>query len=350
MINNYKNIRVLVTGATGFKGSWLFFWLKKIGANVRGIGLEPEKNNILLKSLKLKSSSHIKNININNFTKLSYEIKNFKPDIVFHLAAQSIVSESFKNPLKTFSTNIIGSANILEIASQNSIPLVLITSDKCYQNKEWIWPYRENDTLGGDDPYSASKASAELIFNSYFKTLYPNKKYLKICTTRAGNVIGGGDMKSNRIVPDIFRAIFNNKKIYLRNPQSTRPWQHVLEPLFGYLKLGMYLLENKLPLKNTTPNWNFGPDVKNCKDVKYLTKYILDYLNLKIPIKIEKKKFHEQNLLMLDNTKAKNELNWEPRMDINSTLEFTTNWYINFNQNNNMYKYTHKQIEEYLDK
>ena len=156
------------------------FLVKKIGANVRGIGLEPEKNNILLKSLKLKSSSHIKNININNFTKLSYEIKNFKPDIIFHLAAQSIVSESFKNPLKTFSTNIIGSANILEIVSQNNIPLVMITSDKCYQNKEWLWPYRENDTLGGDDPYSASKASAEIIFNSYFKTLYPNKKYLKI--------------------------------------------------------------------------------------------------------------------------------------------------------------------------
>jgi CDP-glucose 4,6-dehydratase len=350
MINDYKKTKVFVTGATGFKGSWLFFWLKKLGANVHGIGLQPEDSNILLKSMRLKNSSDIKILDINNFTKLSYAVKQFKPDIIFHLAAQSIVSNSFENPLQTLKTNVIGSANILEIATKNKLPLVMITSDKCYKNKEWIWPYRENDTLGGDDPYSASKASAELVFNTYYKTLYNHSKYLKIATTRAGNVIGGGDMKANRIVPDIFKAIFNKKQIHLRNPQSTRPWQHVLEPLFGYLILGMFLLNNKLSLKNTIPNWNFGPEIINCKDVKYLTKYILNYLDLNIPIKIDKKKFHEQNLLMLDNTKAKTELNWSPKMDINSTLEFTTSWYINYKNNINMYNFTHQQIEEYLNK
>ena len=299
MISDYKKLKVYITGASGFKGSWLLFWLKKIGAKTKAIGLEPEKNNILLKSLELNNSS-IEILNILDYSNLFDSINNFKPDIIFHLAAQSIVSESIIDPITTYKTNVIGSANILEVSKKLKIPMVMITSDKCYKNNEWLWSYRENDELGGNDPYSASKAAAELVFNSYLKTFYLNDKYLYIASARAGNVIGGGDMKTNRIIPDIFRSIFDKNSIYLRNPKSTRPWQHVLEPLNGYMILGLNLLNKKFLTSKIKANWNFGPNTENCKDVEYLTNYIINYLKIDIPIKVKKTDFKEQNLLMLE--------------------------------------------------
>lgn len=348
ILNKYSNLKVLVTGATGFKGSWLLFWLKKLNSKVLGIGLSPEKNNILFKNLKIDKPGLIKIQNINEFNDTYKIIRIFKPDLIFHLAAQSIVSLSVKDPLNTFNTNIIGSANILKISRELNIPVVIITSDKCYQNNEWIWAYRENDKLGSSDPYSASKACVELVFNSFLKTYYSSNKFLKIATARAGNVIGGGDMKLNRVIPDIFRSIFKKEKaIFLRNPKSTRPWQHIFEPLYGYMTLGIHLLENKFKTKQIIPNWNFGPDTINCKNVEYVTKYITNYLNLKIKIKKKPIDFLEQNLLMLDNTKAEVELNWRPKLDINKSLELTSDWYISFFSGKNMYNFSNLQIEDY---
>ena len=254
----YKNKKILITGSTGFKGSWLSFWLYNLGAKIIGVGLKPEDGAILYKTLKIDKLINQYYFDITNFRKINNLIKKNKPDIIFHLAAQSIVSESYNNPLKTIESNTLGSANILESTRINKIKnLVYITSDKCYLNVEKNTGYKETDTLGGYDNYSSSKAAAELIFNSYYHSFFRDNK-LKYATARAGNVIGGGDMKKNRIIPDVIRSIKKNNKIFLRNPNSTRPWQHVLEPLYGYLKLGSYLITKQLKnLEN--PNWNFGP-------------------------------------------------------------------------------------------
>ena len=263
LLKSYKNKKILVTGSTGFKGSWLSFWLYNLKANVIGVGLKPENGSILFRSLKLKKFIKQYYLDITNFKKINNLIKNEKPDIIFHLAAQSIVSESFKYPLKTIRSNTLGSANILESTRINKIKnLVYITSDKCYLNVEKTYGYDEKDTLGGHDNYSSSKAAAEILFNSYHHSFFKSK-FLRHASARAGNVIGGGDMKKNRVIPDVVKALKAGNKIFLRNPNSTRPWQHVLEPLFGYLKLGSYLITKKL--KNLDhPNWNFGPKEKNC--------------------------------------------------------------------------------------
>ena len=263
-LNNYKNLKVLVTGSTGFKGAWLSFWLNIIGAKVVGIGLKPEKGSIIFSALNLQNKIKQYFVDIRNFNNLNKIVKKEKPDIIFHLAAQSIVSTSFEKPLETFETNVIGSTNILETVRINKIPnLVYITSDKCYLNLDKQGSYKEDDILGGIDNYSSSKASAELVFNSYYQSYFKNK-FLTVGSARAGNVIGGGDFKKNRIVPDIINSLKKNKPIILRNPNATRPWQHVLEPLSGYLLLGSKLINKELK-KNFDPNWNFGPPLKIVK-------------------------------------------------------------------------------------
>ena len=266
-LKSYKNLKVLVTGSTGFKGAWLCKWLCLLGSKVVGVGLKPEKESVLFKSFGLNKKIKQFYVDIKEFNKINRIVKKEKPDIIFHLAAQSIVSTSFKDPLYTFGTNVIGSANILESVRTNKISnLVYITSDKCYLNLGKKKSFSENDTLGGFDNYSSSKASAELIFFSYFKSYFNNQKKLNIASARAGNVIGGGDFKKDRIVPDLIKSLSQNKKIILRSPNATRPWQHVLEPLSGYLLLGQKLIDNKLK-SNLDPSWNFGPYKKNCKKV-----------------------------------------------------------------------------------
>ena len=268
-------MRVLITGSTGFKGAWLAFWLNDIGAKVIGLGLRPENSSILFKGLRIDEKIKQYYIDITNFKKVNEVIKKTKPDIIFHLAAQSIVSKSFKDPINTFRTNILGSANILESFRINKIPnLVYITSDKCYLNLDQKKNYKETDILGGIDNYSSSKASAEIIFSSYLTSYFPGNKYLSLVSARAGNVVGGGDMKENRIVPDIVKSFSKNKSLILRNPKATRPWQHVLEPLSGYLLVGHKLINNNLK-NNILPSWNFGPKPKNCRNVEYITKIIL---------------------------------------------------------------------------
>ena len=347
MTNIFHGKKVIVTGSTGFKGSWLCLWLKKMGAKVIGIGLNPEKGSIIFKSLKLDRDIKQYYLDITNFNKLDKIIKKEKPHLIYHLAAQSVVSDSYSKPLLTFNTNIIGSANILEVCRKNNIKnLVYITSDKCYINKERSTGYKESDELGGKDNYSSSKASAEIIFKSYYESYFKKGKNISKVSARAGNVIGGGDFKINRIVPDAIRALEKNKSLYLRNPYSTRPWQHVLEPLSGYIRLGELIFKKKLK-KNLVPNWNFGPEKKNCKTVIHLVKTLISNWGhkIKISIKENNKLFNEANLLSLNINKSKKELNWKPTLTFLETINFTIDWYKNFFKKENMKEFTLHQIE-----
>jgi len=350
-LKDYKNLKVLITGSTGFKGTWLSFLLHKIGARVVGVGLKPEKSFTLYDKLKLKKKITQYIVNIEDYNKISKIVKKEKPDIIFHLAAQSIVSESFINPLKTISTNVLGSANILETVKKNKTKvLVYITSDKCYLNRGSKRSYKENDYLGGEDNYSSSKASAEILFHSYYQSFFKNSNKIYAGTARAGNVIGGGDFKDNRIIPDFFRAISQKKILTLRNPKSTRPWQHVLEPLSGYLKLGSLLLSKKIK-PGLYPSWNFGPYKINCKTVINIINLFYRHLAIRKNIKILKqKRIKEANFLSLEINKAKNELKWQPRLTLNECVEFTADWYTSYYAQENVEDLTNKQIEIYFSK
>ena len=328
------------------------FWLNNLGAKVTGVSLKPEKGSILFNCLGLETKINQYFIDITNFNKFNNIVKKVKPDIIFHLAAQSIVSESYKSPLNTFKTNVLGSANVLETYRINKIPnLVFITSDKCYLNLDKKKNYKETDILGGLDNYSSSKASAELIFSSYSNSYFKKEKFLSAASARAGNVIGGGDMKSDRIIPDIVKAISQKKILNLRNPKATRPWQHVLEPLSGYLLIGHKLLNKELK-KSLLPNWNLGPKTKNCKNVEFITKEFLKNWNKhNLSIKFNKNKnYHESKLLSLNIQKAKKELNWEPRLSLEETINMTADWYKHFLENKNIKNFTYHQLEYFLDK
>ena len=352
-LKNYKNLKIVVTGSTGFKGSWLCFWLDLLGANVTGIGLKPEKNFYLFDQLKLNRRIEQRIIDIRNFKKVDKIIREVRPDLIFHLAAQSIVSNSYNFPLETFNTNILGSANILESFKKNKVKgLVYITSDKCYLNLNQRKPYNEHSTLGGLDNYSSSKACAELIFTSYLNSYNKKLNYLNMVSARAGNVIGGGDAKYFRLVPDLVKSILKKKTIQIRNPNSTRPWQHVLEPLSGYLLLGEKVLNKKLK-SNIYPSWNFGPEKKNCKPVKLLVKRFLDEWDIKKKIKlIKNNEIYESNLLSLEIKKALKELNWRPKLSFNQTIKMTVDWYktVSKKEKVDMQKYTENQIDFYLEK
>ena len=350
--NTYKNLKVVVTGSTGFKGSWLCFWLNLLGSKIVGIALKPEVGSIIFKKFNLNNKIKQYFIDIRNYKNLNSIIKKEKPDIIFHLAAQSVVSDSYLFPLKTLSTNILGSANILEVVKENKIKnLVYITSDKCYLNDGRKHSYFENDILGGEDLYSSSKASAELIFESYFRSFFFKNKKLKIATARAGNVIGGGDLKKDRIIPDVMRSLSQNKHIILRNPNATRPWQHVLEPLSGYLNLGDKLINNRINASNIKPNWNFGPEKKNNITVIEIVRKILYYWGSKRKIIVRKnKKFKEAKLLMIDNNKAKEELKWYPKLTPNETIKLTVDWYKKYFNGSNLENLTTEQINLFSGK
>lgn len=349
----YRNKRVLVTGHTGFKGSWLTTWLLSMGAEVAGysIGIPTNPSHFVELELEKKIEHHIGDIL--DYNHLLEVCTSFKPEIIFHLAAQALVRESYANPKETFEVNMIGTLNVLEVIRniKHIVQVgIIITSDKCYDNVEWIYGYREIDRLGGEDPYSGSKGAAEVIANSYmhsfFKEGFPN-----ICTTRAGNVIGGGDWAKDRIVPDIVRCWSENKPVEIRNPYSTRPWQHVLEPLSGYLCLGQELFKAKATQRNQA--FNFGPDSKVNKTVGELIEEMKQiwanspgwnnkYIN-------DGKK--EANLLKLSCDKANNLLKWYPVLGFDETIDFTMSWYINFyNRKNHIFNFTTDQIKFYTSK
>lgn len=351
--NTFKNKKVLVTGNTGFKGSWLSAWFVSLGADVYGISKDVPTSPSLFDILKLyKKTTHYQE-DIRNIEKITKIISDIKPDFVFHLAAQPIVSLSYQDPLETISSNVMGTANVLEALRtlENECVVVVITSDKCYDNVEWEWGYKEIDHLGGKDIYSGSKGAAELIYKSYFYSFLKNKPNILSATARAGNVIGGGDWAKDRIVPDMVKAWSEQKSVEIRSPKSTRPWQHVLEPLSGYLALAQGLKEK--PSLNGM-SFNFGPDAGNNHTVEELINSIAKYW-VKLPEKHliinEVTTFHEAKLLKLNCDRALFELKWIPVLDFKVTAEFTGSWYNNYynNTSTNMFEFTMNQIDKYVE-
>lgn len=326
-LSTFAGARVLVTGHTGFKGSWLACLLKEIGAEVLGYALPPEQADSHFTSLGLARSIHHIEGDIRDGKKLAATMCEFQPEFVFHLAAQALVRRSYADPQATFDTNVMGSVNLLEAVRQcDSVrSLVYITSDKCYENMEWVWGYRENDRLGGHDPYSASKAAAEIVFSAYVRSFFAYKPELGAATTRAGNVIGGGDWAMDRIVPDCIRAIRANVPIRLRNPSATRPWQHVLEPLSGYLLLAARLRE--LP-KKYAGAWNFGPPSSEVRTVQEVADHVVARFGRgSVVIEPDGIRQHEAQLLQLNCDKANQQLGWRPRWNVEQTLAATADWY-----------------------
>lgn len=345
----YKDKLVLVTGHTGFKGSWLITWLQNLGANVIGLSLDiptsPSNFEIIKYSLNLIDIR----CDINDKYKLIEIFRKYQPDMVFHLAAQPIVKKSYENPLDTFQTNSIGSLNIIQAAIEckNLPALLMITSDKCYQNKEWHFGYREIDTLGGDDPYSASKAAAEIMIKSfYYSYRSTNKKVLRLATARAGNVIGGGDWAPSRIVPDCIRAWNENKNVKIYNPNSTRPWQHVLEPLGGYLWLMEILYKQIIDINGES--FNFGPSYDQDLTVANLVEYLAKEWGNNASYSLSKNNIKEAGLLKLNCDKAKAILKWSPVFSTLDSMQMTAKWYKTFysGSSKEVRNITDKQIEE----
>jgi CDP-glucose 4,6-dehydratase len=344
----YKNKKVVVTGHTGFKGSWLAMWLKKMGADVYGIALDPPSHPNHIDLLQLEIKSYIQNIC--DFNKVKEILSEINPDIIFHLAAQPLVRLSYQDPVNTYMTNVMGTVNVLETARSlsNLKAVVIVTSDKCYENKEWLWGYRENEAMGGADPYSSSKGCVELVTTAYRNSFFnpsntDEENKVLIASARAGNVIGGGDWATDRILTDIVKAASISASVYLRYPKATRPWQYVLEPLSGYLNLGWKLL---LGEKAYAEGWNFGPNTENNISVLNLVmeakksweKISFDFDNTQHP--------HEAGFLMLDSSKAIKILEWKPVWGLTKTIEKTIFWYKEFYENNNVISC--QTLEEYI--
>ncbi len=347
MFNNiYKGKKVLVTGHTGFKGSWLSIWLNKLGAEVIGYSLEPPTEPSMFKVCNLNKKIISLIGDIREYKTLEDVFKLYKPEIVFHLAAQPLVRYSFKNPIETYETNIMGTVNLLEVAKkdESTKAVLVITTDKCYENKEWEYGYREIDSMGGYDPYSSSKGCVELIVSAYRSSFY-NEKGIALASARAGNVIGGGDWAEDRLIPDFIKATLMDRSISIRNPMATRPWQHVLEPLSGYLRLVELMLTSD---KNYSSGWNFGPKDTDVLNVKEVIDRCISAWGKGSMVVEKSDNLHEANLLKLDISKAMRYLNWYPLYDVNKAIESTIKWYAEYYQNKvDMYDYTLGQIDEY---
>lgn len=346
--NFFKDKKVLVTGHTGFKGAWLSFYLHLLGSRVMGISLKPSTKPSLFDILGLKNKINNNFINILEKKKIEKKILQFEPDIIFHLAAQAIIKNSYNDPLNTWKTNLIGSINILEIIRKlkKKCTCVMITSDKCYENLEKITGYKEDDILGGTDPYSASKASTEIAIKSYFKSFIKGTNH-KIATARAGNVIGGGDWSSNRIIPDCIKSIVEGKKVKIRNSNATRPWQHVIEILNGYLKLAKKLYLNK---NINGHSFNFGPKNSEIVPVSDILGYIDDIWPGFRWVKAKNIIKNETDMLVLNTKKAKKILNWNTRLNVKQATNLTIEWYKEFyksKKNNLIIQLTKNQILQY---
>ncbi|PIP39242.1 CDP-glucose 4,6-dehydratase [Candidatus Desantisbacteria bacterium CG23_combo_of_CG06-09_8_20_14_all_40_23] len=347
----FKGKVVLVTGHTGFKGAWLSLWLKELGARVIGYSLPPPTTPSLFETIRL--NEHITNIigNILDYERLLSVLEEYQPEIVFHLAAQSLVRVSYEEPRLTYETNVMGTVNILEtIRKCKSVQAgVIITSDKCYENREWYWGYRENEPMGGYDPYSNSKACSELITTSYRKSFFnPNEYHIHhvgLASARAGNVIGGGDWAQDRLIPDCIRSILRGEKIIIRNPNAIRPWQHVLEPLSGYLLLAQKLYSND---SQYAEGWNFGPDDTDAKPVEWIVQRLCAKWGESASYKLDDREHpHEAHYLKLDCSKAKTELDWYPRWDIEKAIDSIIEWTHAYKKNEDLRITCLKQIEEY---
>lgn len=346
----YKNKKVLITGNTGFKGSWLTIWLNKLGAEVIGYALEPNTVPSMYKELQIEKNCTQVIGNILDTEKLNKIFDEYKPEIVIHLAAQPLVRKSYIDPVLTYQTNVIGTLNVLEAARKsNCVKAFLnVTTDKCYENNDELMPFKEDDKLGGFDMYSSSKACSEILTLSYRRSFLNNENVFALASARAGNVIGGGDWAEDRLIPDCIKAINNNQIIELRNPLSIRPWQFVLEPLFAYLLLTKKLYENK---NEFSEPFNFGPDEKDVMNVEEVVKEVINFYE-KGEYSINRKdNLHEAKNLTLDTTKAKEKLKWINLYSIKEAIIETVLWYKNFYaQNVNMYDFTLSQINNFETK
>ena len=348
ILTGLKGTRILVTGSTGFKGSWLCTWLAEMGAEISGFSLPPKPDEPLFDQLRLRDRIDQHDGDIRDYNLINDVIKKTKPEAIIHLAAQALVRHGYQNPKETFDTNVGGGINLLEAVRNcpDVRALVFITSDKCYKNKEWIWGYRENDELGGPDPYSASKAAAENVFEGYYKSFLTTNRTLGAVTARAGNVIGGGDLSEDRIVPDCIRALRTKTPIKVRNPIATRPWQHVLEPLSGYLTLTAKILKNPNEISGA---WNFGPNTENIRPVKELAELASEIWGSG-SVNVQKDQFspHESNLLMLSSDKAKSQLAWNPLWNFERCVAETINWYQRVDEGQNPLDLSLSQISSYI--
>lgn len=346
----YAGRKVLVTGHTGFKGSWLSYWLIMMGADVCGYSLNPPTSPNHFDLLKLDIRSEIGDIR--NRDRLNKVVKLFSPEIVFHLAAQPLVRISYREPVSTFETNILGTINIFEACrlSESVKAIVNITSDKCYENREWGWGYRENEPMGGHDPYSASKGCAELVTSSYRNSFFNPKEYGKkhnmlIASCRAGNVIGGGDWAEDRLIPDIMKAASFGNIVDIRNPHATRPWQHVLEPLSGYLMIGQRLFDGKIDFAE---GWNFGPSDTEMISVGEVVERIRKYWpKIQYKVNIDKHAPYEAGLLKLDCSKAHSKLKWKETWNSEVCFEKTVNWYKKYYEEKTID--TEKDLNTYIE-
>ena len=345
----WKGKKVLITGHTGFKGSWLTLWLKLLGAEVCGFALLPESSPNLFENLELEKQVTSIIGDVRRLDVFEKVLNDFKPEIIFHLAAQSLVRKSYREPVETYLTNVIGTVNVLDAVRRGDFvkSVVIITTDKVYENKEWHWAYRENERLGGFDPYSNSKACAELAVAAYRNSFFAESETL-IATARAGNVIGGGDWSEDRLLPDVFRSLIFGEKLEIRNPYSVRPWQHALEPLSGYMKLAEKLYNGE---KSFAESWNFGPAEEDSKPVGWILEEIKRIWNEPVNWQIaEGIQPHEARLLKLDSAKAKNELKWSPKLSLDEAVKITVQWYRGFKDKKNLTELTGNQIDFYQNK
>lgn len=351
--NFYRGKRVLVTGHTGFKGSWLTIWLRELGADVVGVSLDPStpKDNFVLSGLHEKMGAKDMRADIRDGKGMAAIFARYNPDIVFHLAAQPLVRLSYECPVDTYETNVMGTINILEaIRATPSVKVgVMITTDKCYENREQIWGYRENEPMGGYDPYSSSKGAAEIAIASWRRSFFNPDNYeahgKSIASVRAGNVIGGGDWAADRIIPDCIRALEAGRPIEIRSPQSIRPWQHVLEPLSGYMLLAKKMWDAPT---DYCEGWNFGPDADSVSTVwDVASKVTACYRRGSLEDVSDPNALHEAKLLMLDISKARYRLGWQPRLDIDATIALTVDWYKRY-QDCDAYDLCVMQIQKFL--
>ena len=344
--NFWNNKKVFLTGHTGFKGSWMSIWLNMLGANVQGYSLMPPSNPSLFQEAGVSSFINSEINDIRSFNELNKSIQEFSPEIVFHMAAQPLVRASYINPLETYETNVMGTANLLQACCNlDSVKAVInITTDKCYENIEEDIGYKETDKMGGSDPYSSSKGCAELVTAAYRQSFYKNKD-IGLASVRAGNVIGGGDWAEDRLIPDIFRAFELNKPVVIRNPKATRPWQHVLEPLSGYLLLAENLYKSP---SEFSEGWNFGPHYDDVKPVDWILNYITK-LSPNSSWELDgSNNPHEANLLKLNISKAESKLNWVPTWNLDTSLEKIVQWQHAWNSGADMHKVCLAEIKQFI--
>ena len=345
----WRDKRVLLTGHTGFKGSWLSLWLQSFGCHLYGFSLNPSTRPNMFDMLGLSSGMESIIGDIRDFSSVCAVVEETKPEIVIHMAAQPLVRESYADPLGTFSTNVMGTINLLEALRKFGATKAFlnVTTDKCYENREWLWGYKEDDHLGGHDPYSSSKACSELVTSSYRRSFFSDSGDMAVATARAGNVIGGGDWSQDRLIPDALKAFRSDQPLIVRNPEATRPWQHVLEPLSGYLCLAQRLFEGDLRARDA---WNFGPFDEDIKPVSYLVSRISQSWPGVRQWEIDSsEQVHEANLLKLDISKARAILGWTPTWDLDGTLDSIVSWEKCLERGGDLRGETMRQIENFMN-